>query len=225
MFLGCSPCCNPCTGDWSVATDVIVEITANDYLLQRTRIYNTQSEFGTATQKESVAAKTSILDGTHFLTRIGSLGAFTRWSVEVQGQPSGCGAVTIVVDVYNNPSTAPTNLFYALQLLNVRLIGKAERQYSSGQLSCGNPQYYDIGTIGGCTSSSADCSQASNAVNDRSVVSQCINGQFTNPMPYAPLFGQPGFSIGSDWQLISSVTDADTTMDSVVVQSVDIVLP
>ena len=221
---GCE-CCDPsCSAAWSSATGVSVEITAEDFLLQRTETWNALS-LGVATQKISVVGKTSALNGTHVLSKTGTFSTFTRWSTAVSGQPSGCGNITIRLDLVNSPAAHPTNAHYSLSLLNISLLGRLDRQYSSGASGCAEPQYYGVDDLTSCTFSFSDCVQLSAAQGDRDFTARCVSGAFIGLPPYTVNPGQPGFTRGLDWALISSVTDSSNASTAIVVSGIEISLP
>jgi hypothetical protein len=246
-------CCetvNPCVDDRSDVTGVVVEISASDYLTQRTRVWDSSpingDELGIVTQKDSRAAKTSLLNGTHVLTRDFRFGTFsdrTIWSIDLEGQPAECGNITIRAVIYNNPA-ARFSLNYFISLINMQVISRAERGYERGPYSCGEPQHYDIDTIGECNQFEINntCLLKHAASNERNASSVCTSGQFTEATWSGRLPGQPmpalsvrplalvmiptpsifsGFGLIS-WILLSDIEEVNND-PNVVIQSVELI--
>jgi|688.fasta_scaffold732978_1 hypothetical protein len=166
---GCECCVDICSQDYSGVTSVNVTISSGpDFLRQRLITYKRgATQF---TQKESHGIFTSLLDGNHSLSKQTSGFQSSTWSKTITGQPSGCGNITITLELFYVPSSKIIDPFpslgtgyqFSLLISGIRATVRAERSsnasltqfYTLDDMSC-NSSFSDNGTVWKVTGSSA----------------------------------------------------------------------
>jgi hypothetical protein len=216
----CSPCCppaNPCNIDLSTTTEVHVEITASNVLLQETRVY------AQATMKVSQAGDMSHLEGTHILEKIGAIGSWVLWRKSIASPTTNCQSAVLEVELFNNPSVSFNFSYFNLRVTGIRMPSRRSWDYDG----CGAPQYYDGTSLTECKNVfNVPCTEDLIASTSPQVFSATcgING-FLNLPPYSLTINKAGHGVPSNWTFVSVTTDEDNLNSAIVIDDVVITRP
>lgn len=134
MFLGCSPCCDPCQIDWANVDSVTLTMRSDGHYVNNTEVVRTAGSISGQTDKYSYFDFIAGFNGTLVLSRtqhnvqldasvFGAPRIGSVWSLDLGGEP-GCPAAVVeyqVAHAIGNPSFLSGRTVAAIFMTRTRM--------------------------------------------------------------------------------------------------------